>query len=294
MFFTSDHLIENPSILTRSLKTNVKNLSDENIFIFGIKPTRPSNEYGYLKTKSINRLNKVTKFIEKPTEQKAKKIIKSGGYWNSGMFYLKKSSIINNFKKYQPSIYKSCLKSLEKSKIRNNTYFLNKKFFDKCKEISFDYAILEKSKNINAIKLSIQWSDLGNWFEISKIYKKNKNKYFKKKNVFHRPWGRYTNLYEGKNFLVKELVVNSKSKLSLQKHFHRSEYWTITDGKPLITLNKKNFFKKPGEKIFIPREAIHRIENKFKKKVKIIEIQTGPILKETDIVRYQDIYGRVN
>ena len=52
--------------------------------------------------------------------------------------------------------------------------------------------------------------------------------------------------------------------------------------------------KKPGEKIFIPREAIHRIENKFKKKVKIIEIQTGPILKETDIVRYQDIYGRVN
>ena len=264
MFFTSDHLIENPSILTRSLKTNVKNLSDENIFIFGIKPTRPSNEYGYLKTKSINKLNKVTKFIEKPTEQKAKKIIKSGGYWNSGMFYLKKSSIINNFKKYQPSIYKACLKSLE------------------------------KSKNINAIKLSIQWSDLGNWFEISKIYKKNKNKYFKKKNVFHRPWGRYTNLYEGKNFLVKELVVNSKSKLSLQKHFHRSEYWTITDGKPLITLNKKNFFKKPGEKIFIPREAIHRIENKFKKKVKIIEIQTGPILKETDIVRYQDIYGRVN
>jgi len=294
MFFTSDHLIENPGILTRSLKTNVKNLNDENIFIFGIKPTRPSNEYGYLKTKSKNKLNKVTKFIEKPTEQKAKKIIKSGGYWNSGMFYLKKSSIINNFKKYQPSIYKACLKSLEKSKIRNNTYFLNKKFFDKCKEISFDYAILEKSKNINAIKLSIQWSDLGNWFEISKIYKKNKNKYFKKKNVFHRPWGKYTNLYEGKNFLVKELVVNPKSKLSLQKHFHRSEYWTITDGKPLITLNKKNFFKKPGEKIFIPREAIHRIENKFKKKVKIIEIQTGPILKETDIVRYQDIYGRVN
>ncbi len=294
MFFTSDHLIENSSILTRSLKTNVKNLSDENIFIFGIKPTRPSNEYGYLKTKSINRLNKVTKFIEKPTEQKAKKIIKSGGYWNSGMFYLKKLSIINNFKKYQPGIYKAGLKSLEKSKIRNNTYFLNKKFFDKCKEISFDYAILEKSKDINAIKLSIPWSDLGNWFEISKIYKKNKNKYFEKKNVFHRPWGRYTNLYEGKNFLVKELVVNSNSKLSLQKHFHRSEYWTITDGKPLITLNKKNFFKKPGEKIFIPREAIHRIENKFKKKVKIIEIQTGPILRETDIVRYQDIYGRVN
>ena len=51
---------------------------------------------------------------------------------------------------------------------------------------------------------------------------------------------------------------------------------------------------KTGRKNIYPKKAIHRIENKFKKKVKIIEIQTGPILKETDIVRYQDIYGRVN
>ena len=90
MFFTSDHLIENSSILTRSLKNNKNNLSDNNIFIFGLKPNRPASEYGYLKTKSIKKINKVTKFIEKPTEQKAKKIIKSGGNWNTGMFYLKK------------------------------------------------------------------------------------------------------------------------------------------------------------------------------------------------------------
>ena len=141
MFFTSDHLIENPSILTRAIKNNVKNLSDENIFIFGIKPTRPSNEYGYLKTKSINKLNKVTKFIEKPTEQKAKKIIKSGGYWNSGMFYLKKSSIINNFKKYQNKTYKSCVEAIKKGKYKNNTYYLNKRAFEKSIEKSFDYAI---------------------------------------------------------------------------------------------------------------------------------------------------------
>ena len=67
----------------------------------------------------------------------------------------------------------------------------------------------------------------------------------------------------------------------------------ITQGKPKITINKKKFFKKENEIVLIPRGAIHRIENYFKKPVKIIEVQTGQILKESDIVRYQDVYGRI-
>ena len=92
--------------------------------------------------------------------------------------------------------------------------------------------------------------------------------------------------------MVKELIVNSKSSISLQKHYHRSEHWLITQGKPVITLNKKKILKYKNDSIFIPKGAIHRIENPFKKTVKILEIQKGSILKETDIVRYQDIYGR--
>ena len=293
MYFAADHLIEKTSIFNRSIKNNVKNLDDKNIFIFGIKPTNPSSEYGYFLTKKIKNINKVSKFIEKPNILKAKQVIKKKGYWNSGMFFLRKDSIINNFKKYQPKTYKSCLLSINKSKYKNNTYYLNKSAFIKSVEKSFDYAILEKSKNINAIKLDIPWSDLGSWKEISKIFNKNKSKYFKKKNVFYRPWGSYTNLFRGKNFLVKELNVKSNGILSLQKHHHRSEHWLITQGKPLITLNKKKLSKSVNESIYIPKGAIHRIENPFKINVKILEIQKGSILKETDIVRYQDIYGRV-
>ena len=293
MYFAADHLIEKTSIFNRSIKNNVKNLDDKNIFIFGIKPTNPSSEYGYFLTKKIKNINKVSKFIEKPNILKAKQVIKKKGYWNSGMFFLRKDSIINNFKKYQPKTYKSCLLSINRSKYKNNTYYLNKSAFIKSVEKSFDYAILEKSKNINAIKLDIPWSDLGSWKEISKIFNKNKSKYFKKKNVFYRPWGSYTNLFRGKNFLVKELNVKSKGILSLQKHHHRSEHWLITQGKPLITLNKKKLSKSVNESIYIPKGAIHRIENPFKINVKILEIQKGSILKETDIVRYQDIYGRV-
>ena len=294
MYFSSDHLIEKSHILNRSINKNKSNLDDQNIFIFGIKPTSPSSEYGYFLTKKIKKnINKVTKFIEKPKKAKAKQVIRNKGYWNSGMFYSRKDSIINNFKKYQNKTYRNCIEAVNKAKYKNNTYYLNKKSFVKTVGKSFDYAILEKTKKINAIKLDIPWSDLGSWKEISKIYKNNKNKYFNKKNVYYRPWGRYVNLFEGKNFLVKELTINSKSSISLQKHHHRSEHWMVTQGKPEITINKKKFFKKPEENVFIPSGAKHRIENHFNKSVKIIEIQTGSILKETDITRFDDIYGRI-
>jgi mannose-1-phosphate guanylyltransferase/mannose-6-phosphate isomerase len=294
MFFAADHLIEKASIFNKAIKKNKINLTDKNIFIFGIKPTAPSSEYGYFITKKIKgNINKVIKFIEKPTETKAKKVIKQKGYWNSGMFFLRKDSIINNFKKYQPTIYKNCVNAVAKARLKGNTYYLNKASFEKATAKSFDYAILEKTKQINAIKLDIPWSDLGSWKEILKMYDKNKNKYYKKKNTYYRPWGRYVNLFEGKGFLIKELFVKPKGILSLQKHHHRSEHWLVTHGTPRITLNKDKYLKKINESIFIPLGAIHRIENPSKKAVKIIEAQVGSILRENDIVRYQDIYGRI-
>ncbi len=295
VFFPSDHLIEKTNKFVTQIKKNRKNLNNHNIFLFGIKPNSPSSQYGYLLTKKDSRkLDKVTSFIEKPNLGKAKKILKKNGLWNSGMLLAKKISIINNFKNYDPQTLKLCLNSVIKSKIIRNVYYLEKKSFKKIKNISFDCAILEKSRNINAIKLDLSWSDLGNWREITNIFKKNKKKYFKKKNVFYRPWGKYINLFYGKGFLIKELVVNSKSSISLQKHRHRSEHWTVSSGKPKITINRNKFFKNPNESVFISRGAIHRIENLFKKPVKIMEVQIGSILKETDIIRYKDIYGRVN
>jgi len=293
IFFSSDHLIEKINLFNKALKINQKKLTEKNIFIFGIKPNNPSTEYGYFLTKKDkHNINKVSRFIEKPKAEKAKLIIKNKGYWNSGMFFLRKDSIINNFKKYQTNIYQNCLKAVSESRCKRNIYYLNKKSFAKTPAKSFDYAILEKTKEINAIKIDIPWSDLGSWKEICKMYDKKKQKYFNKKNVFYRPWGKYVNLFKGKDFLIKEIYVKPKGILSLQKHFHRAEHWVVTQGNPKITLNKKSFTKQPDENIFIPIGAIHRIENPYKKPVKIIEAQIGSILKETDIVRFKDIYGR--
>ena len=295
LFLAADHLIEKVGKFNNEIKKNKKYLTNKNIFIFGIKPNIPSDQFGYLITKKIKKnFNKVTKFLEKPNKNNAKKIIKKGGYWNSGMFFLRKDSIINNFKRYQKTIFRNTLISVNKSNYKNNICYLKMSAFAKNPSKSFDYAILEKIKNINAIKLDIPWSDLGSWKEILLMYHRNKSKYFAKKNTFYRPWGRYTNLFNGNNFLVKQIHVKSKGILSLQKHFHRSEHWVVTEGIPKITLNKKFFFKKPGDTIFIPQGAIHRIQNPNKTPVKIMEAQLGSILRETDIVRYEDVYGRAN
>ena len=295
IFFSSDHLIEKNNLFNQSISKNKKYLNDNNVFVFGIKPTAPSTQFGYFLTQKVKKkIFKVTKFIEKPNISDAKKLINRKAYWNSGIFFMRKESIINNFKKFQKLTYKSCSTAVSNSKYKNNIYYLNKASFSKSKTISFDCAILEKINNINAIKLNIPWSDLGSWKEICLIYAKFKKKYIKKKNIFYRPWGKYTNLFKGKNFLIKELYIKSKGILSLQKHFHRAEHWVITQGSPRITLNNKKLILKPGENIFIPLGAKHRIENPGKIPVKIIEAQVGKILKETDIFRFQDIYGRVN
>ena len=294
MFFSADHLIEKMSLFNKAIKMNQPNLTNRNIFIFGIKPKSPSSEYGYFLTKKIKpNINKVTKFIEKPNITKAKQLIKKKAYWNSGMFFLRKDSIINNFRENQPIIYRNCVNAVKKAKYKNNIIYLNKSFFEKATNKSFDYAILEKTSKINAINLDIPWSDLGSWKEILKMYDRNKHKYFNKNNVYYRPWGKYTNLFKGKNFLIKELYVRSNGILSLQKHFHRSEHWLITQGKPIITLDKNFLYKKQGEHIFIPLGSVHRIQNPGRKPVKIIEAQVGSILKESDIQRFEDIYGRV-
>ena len=294
IFFPADHLIDKMKQFNKKINLSQRYLEDDNISIFGIKPKFPSSQYGYFLTKKISKnINKVTRFIEKPNLNIAKKIIKNKGLWNSGIIFARKIAILNNFREYQKKIFDQCIESVFNSKLSNNVCLLSKAPFKKIESKSFDYAILEKSKKINGIKIDIDWSDLGSWKEISTIFYKNKFKYFYKKNVFFRPWGKYTNLFIGKGFLIKELIINPKSSISLQKHNHRSEHWTIFSGKAKITLNKKKFIKKAQDTIFVARGSIHRIENPFNKPVTIMEAQTGPILKEEDIIRYKDIYGRI-
>jgi mannose-1-phosphate guanylyltransferase/mannose-6-phosphate isomerase len=108
----------------------------------------------------------------------------------------------------------------------------------------------------------------------------------------HRPWGSYTVMAEGASFKVKELVVKPRQKLSLQSHTRRAEHWVVVAGRPTLTCGEERREFNPGEYLFIPVGAKHRIENPGEETVRIFEVQSGDYLGEDDIVRYEDIYGR--
>ena len=109
----------------------------------------------------------------------------------------------------------------------------------------------------------------------------------------NRPWGYYIVTSVGDGFQTKIIHVNSGQKLSVQSHNHRSEHWFVLSGTANVILNNEEKVLSPGQSIDIPVKAIHSLQNLQNKELKIIEIQTGDILSEEDIIRYSDIYGRV-
>lgn len=109
----------------------------------------------------------------------------------------------------------------------------------------------------------------------------------------YRPWGFYTVSAQGKGFLTKLIHVNSGQKLSVQSHNHRSEHWVVLSGTAKVILEGKEHILSPGHSIDIPLKAIHSLQNPYKQELEIVEVQLGDKLIEDDIVRYEDIYGRV-
>lgn len=107
-----------------------------------------------------------------------------------------------------------------------------------------------------------------------------------------RPWGSYTVLNKGTGFKVKLVEVASGKRLSLQKHKYRSEHWVVVQGTAKITNGRNVLFLDENQSTYIPKNGIHRLENPAEKPLKIIEVQCGKALQESDIVRLDDDYGR--
>ncbi len=108
-----------------------------------------------------------------------------------------------------------------------------------------------------------------------------------------RPWGSYTVLEGGENFKIKRITVPLGGKLSKQMHHHRSEHWVVVSGTALVEINGEERLLSENQSVDIPKTATHRLSNTGKIPVEIIEIQTGPYLEEDDIVRFDDVYGRI-
>lgn len=109
----------------------------------------------------------------------------------------------------------------------------------------------------------------------------------------YRPWGSYTVLEESTNFKIKRIVVNPGAKLSMQMHKHRAEHWVVVSGVATITNNEIEFTLNENQSTYISKTHKHRLENKGSEPLAIIEVQCGDYVGEDDIIRFDDVYGRI-
>lgn len=108
-----------------------------------------------------------------------------------------------------------------------------------------------------------------------------------------RPWGKYDSIDSGDRYQVKRITVKPGAKLSVQMHHHRSEHWVVVSGTARVTNGESTFLLAENESTYIQAGIVHALENPGKVDLELIEVQTGLYLGEDDIVRFEDIYGRV-
>lgn len=326
--------------------------SKNNIGLIGIKPTYPSEKYGYIvvrkdennykegnnRREENNRRGEhceptdasytspamvVEKFIEKPTEPEAQKLINSGALWNGGVFCFKLKYIVD--------------KAHELIDFKDYNDLYNK--YDSLTKISFDYAVVEKEKNIDVVVYEGEWKDIGTWNTLTEVMTekivgnviideksnntnvinelnipiivmglnnavvaasydgifvsdKNESSYNKPlvEKLDHHPmyeeriWGEFQVIDIYKNSLTKHLFIKEGKNISYQKHNHRDEVWTIIDGKGILTLNDEKKEVHAGDVITIKKGDKHSL--KATKDLHFIEVQYGDEISEDDIERY--------
>ena len=206
LVLSSDHEIENNHKFIKVIEEGINYANKDKLVTFGVVPHCAETGYGYIKAGKEFNLSQIkgqdiSEFIEKPDQKKALEFIKDRRYtWNSGMFLFKAQKVIDEFNIFFPDILNSCKKSIQNSSKDLDFQRLNKVDFDKCQNISFDIAIMEKTNSGIVIPLDAGWNDIGSWQSIWDIGKKDKN----------------NNLIEGGNIFIestRDCYIRSENKV---------------------------------------------------------------------------------
>lgn len=178
----SDHIILKEDEFVRNIQTAMKAAKENNwLLTLGIKPSRPDTGYGYIQFMEGNVLSadiplyKVKTFTEKPTLDIAKSFLASGDFlWNSGIFIWSLKSIMGAFTELLDNVDSLFEKGIGKYNTDEEEQFISETYAV-CKNISIDYGIMEKAKNVYTLAVDFGWSDLGTWGSLYTIREKDDN-----------------------------------------------------------------------------------------------------------------------
>ncbi len=216
----SDHLIIKEDLFIETVRIAISQAKEsKNLVTLGIKPSRPDTGYGYIQFKDSkgvvdHRVKQVKTFTEKPDGDLAEKFLESGDFcWNSGIFIWRLDSIQKAFSQFLPDMYKSFAEGKDIYNTEGEPAFVEKTYAA-CENISIDYGIMEKARNVNVVLSDFGWSDLGTWGSLYTHLKYDENKnavvgknvllYNSSHNMVHVPTNKLVVLQGLNNYIVVE------------------------------------------------------------------------------------------
>jgi mannose-1-phosphate guanylyltransferase / mannose-6-phosphate isomerase len=361
LVLAADHVVRKPDEFRQACRHAAAVAAAGRIVTFGIEPTHPATNYGYIRPgEKLNGASvlAVEAFVEKPDAATAASYVADRYLWNSGNFLFHATTMLNEIERFEPAMAEAAKAAV--SGLTRDLDFLRlaAEPFARAPKKSIDYAVMERTTLAAVIPTDIGWSDVGSWSTVWDLLDhdeagnategpvvlldsrnnlvrsedsmlttvvglddvivvstadavlvssrakaeqvKTLVEHLKAHNQraavehrrIYRPWGYYQDVDIAPRYKVKRIVVKPGCKLSLQKHFHRSEHWVVVKGTAEITLGKDARTLHENESIYIPMGGVHRLANPGKIPLELIEVQVGSYLGEDDIVRLDDAYGR--
>jgi mannose-1-phosphate guanylyltransferase/mannose-6-phosphate isomerase len=361
LVLAADHVVRKPAEFQAACRQAATAARDGRIVTFGIEPTHPATNYGYIRPgEKLDgaAVRTVEAFVEKPDEKTAADYVAKHYLWNSGNFLFHAATMLDEITRFEPEMAEAA-KAAVGGLTRDLDFLrLAAEPFARAPKKSIDYAVMERTKLAAVIPADLGWSDIGSWSTVwevldhdaagnategavvmldsrnslvrseesilttvvglddvivvstadavlvasrakaeqvkalvEDIKAKNHRAAIEHRRIY-RPWGYYQDVDIAGRYRVKRIVVKPGNKLSLQKHFHRSEHWVVVHGTAEVTVDKDVRSVHENESIYIPIGSVHRLANPGKIPLELIEVQVGSYLGEDDIVRLDDVYGR--
>jgi mannose-1-phosphate guanylyltransferase / mannose-6-phosphate isomerase len=361
LVLAADHVVRKPDEFREACRRAAAAAAEGRIVTFGIQPTHPATNYGYIRPgEKLNgaSVRAVEAFVEKPDAATAAGYVADRYLWNSGNFLFHAATMLSEIKRFEPAMAEATAAAV--AGLTRDLDFLRLAAdpFGRAPKKSIDYAVMERTRLAAVVPVDLGWSDVGSWSTVWDVLdhdqagnatdgpvvmldshnslvrsedsilttvvglddmivvatadavlvtarakaeqvktlveqlKANNHRAAVEHRRIYRPWGYYQDVDIAPRYRVKRIVVKPGSKLSLQKHFHRSEHWVVVKGTAEVMLGNDVRSVHENESIYIPIGSVHRLANPGKIPLELIEVQVGSYLGEDDIVRLDDVYGR--
>lgn len=161
----ADHVVTEPTAFAAACAAASRAAADNNIVTFGVRPTRPATEYGYIRAGAVigPDIFTIAQFVEKPDATTAQRYIADGYLWNSGNFLFRAALLLEEYQAFEPDSAGAIAKAVELAGRDLGFVTLDADAFASATAKSIDYAVMERTKHAAVMPVSYGWSDVGSW-----------------------------------------------------------------------------------------------------------------------------------